>query len=61
MNNAHDTNNNEEFSRLCSGAVGSRKKDITLTFERYITTDAKRHQTGSVKIKIDVFKKRNLV
>ena len=30
------------------------KKEITLTFQRFVITDAKRQQRGSVKVKSDL-------
>ena len=33
---------------------GLRRKETILTFQRYVILDAKRQQTGSVKVKIDL-------
>lgn len=29
-------------------------KEITMSFQRYVTLNAKRHQTGSLKVMIDI-------
>ena len=50
--------NNEGLCGLvlwCPGyAMRGLEKEITLTFQRYVILDAKRQQTGSLKVKIDL-------